>query len=225
MLTKPHTIAIVEDHTLIAKALTGIIEHFNDYEVLYEVQHGKALIEKFKNPTLVPEIILLDINMPVMDGYETSAWIKTNHPSVKVMVLSMLDDDLSLIRMFKNGIKGYLLKNIQPLELRKALNDLVEKGFYYPGWASSKVIQNQLYESNDADTQKMLERLGTSLTEKENMFLQYCCTELSYKEIADKMNVSYRTVDGYRDHLFNKLDIKTRVGLVLFAIKTGRSKV
>lgn len=210
-----HSIAIVDDHTLIAKAISGIIDAFPKYKVLYEVEHGKALIEKFRNPKNIPDIVLLDISMPVMDGFETASWLKQSYPAVQVLTLSMQDDDDSLIKMIKAGTKGYLLKNIHPTELEKALNELVAKGYYYPEWAASKAFSALA----GADSFK------TSFSDRELEFLQYCCTEFTYKEISEKMFCSNRTVEGYRDAVFEKLGLKTRVGLVMYAIKTGIYKL
>ncbi len=212
-----HTIAIVDDHLLIAKALTGIIDDFKQYEVLYEVEHGAALVEKFKQPKNIPDIVLLDISMPVMDGFETALWLKQHHPGVLILTLSMQNDDPSLIKMIKCGAKGYLLKNVHPLELEKALDSLVAKGFYYPDWATTKVLMNIAEEDSAKNAVK--------LSERETEFLQYACTELTYREIAEKMFCSPRTVEGYRDGLFERLGLKTRVGLVVFAIKNGIVKV
>ncbi len=208
-----HTIAIVDDHLLIAKALTGIIENFKQFEVLYECENGKELTEKLDNKKSVPDIILLDITMPVMDGFETAAWLKENHPAVQVVALSMQDDEQSLVKMIKAGAKGYLLKNVHPVELEKALNILVKTGNCYPEWATSKVMHS-------------LGKTGTTaekfiFSEREKEFLKYSVTEMSYKEIAEKMFCSPRTVESYRDSLFEKLDLKTRVGLAVFALKNG----
>lgn len=105
-----NTIVIVDDHILIAKALKSIISNFEDFEVIYECENGKQLIEQFKNKNNIPKIVLLDVSMPVMNGIETSLWLKQNHPDVLVIALSMQDDDNSVISMIKNGAKSYLLK-------------------------------------------------------------------------------------------------------------------
>lgn len=208
------TVVIADDHVLIAKALASIISDFTGYEVLYEVEHGQALIERFRQPRNIPDIVLLDISMPVMDGFETAKWLKQHHPAVLILALSMQDDELTLIRMIKAGAHGYLLKNAHPSELEKALGHLMEKGFYYSDWATSRV----LHSISDEEHRKSG---PVKLNERETEFLQYACTELTYKEIAEKMFCSPRTVEGYRDALFEKLNIKTRVGLVVFAIKNG----
>jgi DNA-binding NarL/FixJ family response regulator len=209
-----HSIAIVDDHILIAKALAGIIENFADFEVLYECEHGKALQEKFINKKNIPHIVLLDISMPVMDGFETALWLKEAHPEVLIIALSMQDDERSLIKMVKSGANGYLLKNVHPLELENALTTLVKNGFYYPNWAASKVFSS-LGSASSAKNQTI------NITEREKEFLQYSVTEMSYKEIAEKMFCSPRTVESYRDSLFEKLGLKTRVGLAVYAMKNG----
>lgn len=210
-----HTIVIADDHILIAKALTGIIENFNQFEVLYECENGKELTEKFKNKKNIPDIVLLDISMPVMDGFETAEWLKENYPAIQVVALSMQDDEQSLVKMIRAGVKGYLLKNIHPLQLEKALLNLVTTGTCFPEWATSKVMQSLAKPQTTATK--------FTVTEREKEFLKYCVTEMSYKEIAAQMFCSPRTVESYRDSLFEKLDLKTRVGLAVFAMKNGYS--
>jgi DNA-binding NarL/FixJ family response regulator len=212
-----NSIAIIDDHILIAKALTGIIENFKQFNVLYECENGKALQEKCLVKNNIPDIVLLDISMPVMDGFETAAWLKETHPEVLIMALSMQDDEQSLIKMIKCGAKGYLLKNVHPTELEKALDTLVKNGSYFPDWATSKVFMSLTNDKNDAKN-------IIQITAREKEFLQYSITEMSYKEIAEKMFCSPRTVESYRDSLFEKLDLKTRVGLAVYAIKNGYDK-
>jgi DNA-binding NarL/FixJ family response regulator len=212
------TIVVVDDHLLIAKAISSIIEEFDGYEILYEAENGQDLIDRFKIKSNIPDIVLLDISMPVMDGFETSAWIKQNHPAIKVMVLTMQGDDDSLIKMIKAGATGYLDKNVHPLELEKALHAISEKGFYYPDWATSRVLHALANEET-------INERSIKLTDRETEFLRYSCTELTYKEIGEKMFCSSRTVESYRDALFEKLGVKTRVALALYAVKTGLYKL
>ncbi|MCT2408109.1 response regulator transcription factor [Chryseobacterium antibioticum] len=207
------TIVIVDDHVLIAKALEGIIGNFNEFEVIYVCENGKDLIDKFENNSQIPDIVLLDISMPIMDGFETAAWLTQNHPGIQVMALSMQGDDNSVIKMIKNGAKGYLLKNTHPKDLEIALTKLNSEGFFYPEWAS-KIIFSNLNKDKEMES-------AVRISDREREFLKYTVTELSYKEIADRMCCSPRTVESYRDQLCDKLDLKTRVGLAVFAIKNG----
>lgn len=206
------TIAIVDDHVLIAQAIKGIIANFEDFQTLYECENGQELIDKISANKSIPDIVLLDISMPIMNGFETANWLQKNHPDILVMVLSMQNDEQSVIKMVKNGAKSYLLKNSHPRELEAALQKLVENGFYYPEWAS-KII----FSSINKNTNNALSKL----TEREKEFLKYTITEKSYKEIAELMFCSPRTVESYRDNLFEKLNLKSRVGLAVYAIKNG----
>jgi len=210
------TIVIVDDHLLIAKAIEGIISNFEDFEVIDVAENGKNMIDKFESDKKIPDIILLDISMPIMDGFETALWLKKNHPNIKVMALSMQGDDNSVIKMIKNGAKGYLLKNTHPKDLETALIKLSSDGFFYPDWASKVIFSNMADEKNNEKKKK--------ISEREKEFLTYTVTELSYKEIAEKMCCSPRTVESYRDQLCEKFDLKTRVGLAVFAIKNGFAK-
>jgi DNA-binding NarL/FixJ family response regulator len=209
---RKHTIAIVDDHLLIAKALTEIIDKYSGYEVLYEVENGQALIERMQQPANVPDMVLLDVSMPVMNGFETAAWLRAQHPGILIMALSMQDDEDSLIKMIKNGANGYLLKNVHPNELEKALDTLRQKGFYYPDWATSKVLMNIAGGGKEAVP-------AIQFSDRELEFFKYVGTEMSYKEMAEKMFCSPRTVESYRDSLFEKLNLKTRVGLAVYAMQ------
>ena len=205
-------IAIVDDHILIAQAIKGVISNFKNFEVLYECENGKELIDKIIKKNQLPDIVLLDISMPIMNGFDTAKWLQENHPDIMVVVLSMQTDEESVNKMIKYGAKSYLLKNSHPRDLEMALNTMVENGYYYPDWAS-RLIFSGMNKTNG--------KLSNKLSEREKEFLRYCITEMSYKEIAELMHCSPRTVESYRDNLFEKLDLKSRVGLAVYAIKNG----
>lgn len=209
-------IVLVDDHGLLRNGLAGLIESFGEYNILFEADNGKDFIDKLKlNPS--PHAVLMDINMPVMDGYEACLWLKNNCPEIKVLALSMYDNESSVIRMFKAGASGYILKDCDPAELKTALHSLITKGFYYSEMVTGKLIHtiNSL-DSPDSDVKNVVQ-----LNEREISFLKLVCTECTYKEIAEKMFLSPRTIDGYRDDLFQKLNAKTRVGLVMYSIRNG----
>lgn len=213
------TIALADDHVLLRKGLASLVQNLG-YTVMYEADNGQELIDKMK-PGAEPELVLMDINMPVMDGYDTTKWIREHRPLVKVLALSMYDDESAIIRMLKNGALGYILKDAEPAELRAALNAVAEKGFYYSEMVTGRLVHSIAGREEDAkDSNRLL-----NLTERETTFLKLACTEMSYKEIAAEMHLSPRTIDGYRDALFEKLELKTRTGLVVYAIKNGIYKV
>lgn len=208
-------IVLTDDHVLLRNGLATLVTNLG-HTVLYEADNGKDLIEKLKTGS-IPDIVLLDINMPEMDGYATANWLKKNYPKIKVLALSMYDNETSIIRMLKAGAKGYILKDSDPADLKSAIESLMVKGFHYSDHVNSRMMNamNQMDEESNSLKSLVL------LSEREIDFLKNTCTELTYKEIAEKMIVSVRTIDGYRDRLFEKLDVKTRVGLVMYAIKNG----
>jgi DNA-binding NarL/FixJ family response regulator len=181
-----------------------------------EADNGKQLIEKL-NAKDLPDIILLDISMQEMDGYETAGWLKQHYPAIKVMVLSMFDNENAIIRMMRLGVKGYVLKDIRKKDLKEALDSIHTKGYYYSDLVTGKLIHtiNKIDEEKEGNSIKGL----MNLTEREIEFLKLACTELTYREVADKMCLSVHTIDGYRDALFEKLNVKSRVGLVLYGIR------
>jgi DNA-binding NarL/FixJ family response regulator len=211
-------IALVDDHVLLRQGLASFIRTFPQYEILLEADNGTDFLSKVKSTT-APDIVLLDVNMPRMNGYETAAWIKENLPGTKVLVLSMVEHDTAIIRMLRLGARGYLLKDSNPNILLHALNAVRDHGFFINELVSNRML-HYLNEENTASSGSAA--VATMrLTDRELHFLQLACTEKTYKEIADDMYVSPRTVDSYRDVLFEKLHIRSRVGLVLYAIKNG----
>lgn len=209
-----YTVAIADDHLLIAKAIASIIDQFRHFRVLFEAENGQELLKQLEDKRKIPDIVLLDISMPVMDGFETASRLRELHPEIRVMALSMQGEDESLIRMIRSGAQGYLMKNVHPAELEKALDTLVTKGFYYPDWATSRVL-HAMANGGDTRTETL------KLSDREKEFLKHACTEHTYKEIAALMFCSPRTVESYRDALFEKLGVKTRVALALYAVKCG----
>ena len=213
-------VALADDHILLRNGLAGLINGFDGYTVLFEANNGQDLVNTLDMNNL-PDLVLLDINMPLKDGFETALWLKQNHPDIKVLALSMYDNEPSIIKMLRNGAKGYLLKDTAPKEFRSALDAVMSKGFYYSEMVTGKLI----HAVNNMDEPQQQRNSFSKLNEKETEFLKLACTEMTYKEIADKMFLSPRTIDGYRDALFEKLNVKTRVGLVMYAIKTGLVQV
>ncbi len=213
---KKTSVALVDDHVLLRNGLANHIRSLDEYDVVFEADNGESFLKKLVHAAL-PDIVLMDINMPLMDGFETTRWLKQHHPEIKVLALSMYDNEQSIIRMLKCGAKGYILKDIEPSEFKAALDALVQKGFYYSEMVTGKLI----HAVNQIGEQRQKSNSLTTFNEREIEFLKLVCTEMTYKEISESMNLSPRTIDGYRDAMFEKLNAKTRVGLVMYAIRNG----
>ncbi len=210
-------IVIADDHPIVRAGVKNLLAS-KGYTLVEECEDGKQALDYcIANPV---DLVLMDINMPVMDGYEATSELRKACPNVKVIALSMLNSDVSLIRMIRSGAKSYVLKESPAEELDAAIKAVLAHGYYYSEFVSSRLIESFGTKKSE-DAHELVE----SLTEREISFLNYACTELTYREIADKMSVSHRSVDGYRDSLFTKLDLKSRVGLALFAIKYGLVQV
>ena len=203
-------IGLVDDHQLFLRSLGMMLDSLQGFEVVLEALNGADLQEKLKHKKEQPDIIMLDVNMPVMDGIETAAWLRKNHPAIKVVALSMNDKDNTIIRMFRAGSCAYILKDIHPNMLEDALHQVYTKG-YFNSDASNIHFRRLLEKAED--------EFHLHITPKEMEFLQLACSDLTYKEIANAMNLSERTIDGYRESLFQKLHVQSRVGLCLEALR------
>ncbi len=204
-----HTVVICEDHTLLSQAIAGVVESFENFEVLYLCKNGTELIEQLTINRNIPEIVLMDVNMPIMNGIETTKYLNESYPEVNVLALTVEEDENTILRMIRAGAKGYLLKDVDKKTLEKALHKIIETGFYH-----SNTVTDVLMNSFSGRTTR-----DVNLKEHEIEFLKLLCTELTYREIAELMKLSPKTIDGYRDSLFIKLDVKNRIGLVLYAVK------
>ena len=207
-------IVIIDDHAMFRKGLMKLINLFPSYSVLFDASNGKDFIAQL-NPKHLPDIVLMDITMPEMDGYATAEWLHNNYPDIKILALSTMDSEAAIIKMIKSGAKGYVLKDAEPDELKLAFDEVMSQGYFYNELITRKVLKGV---GKLVDTKNPMS-IFVKLTEREIEFLKYACTEMAYKEIADKMFVSVRTVEGYRDALCEKLDLKSRVGLAMYAIK------
>jgi DNA-binding NarL/FixJ family response regulator len=206
-MEEPIRIALVDDHRLFRSGIASLISDFKKYTIIFEAGDGEEMIRKI-DLQLNPDIILLDINMPKMNGIITARWLRDNHPDIKIIILSMFEGAEKVLTMVRMGVKGYLLKDAEPHEFEDALHKVSQNEVYYPEFVTRHLVDSI---NNDFNLAK--------LNNREIEFLKLAATELTYKEIADHMCLSSRTVDGYRDQLFEKLRIKSRIGLVLYAIK------
>jgi len=213
--SKKIRVALVDDHILLRNALANLINTFQNCQVIHQSGSGIELIQNL-NKGETPDVVLLDLNMPEMNGFETANWMQNNLPNTAVLMLTMYDSELTLIQLLQAGVKGFLKKDIHPSELNFALHSVVESGYYYSNHTTGKLVN--LFRNNTENGMNLYKSL---LNDQELEFLKYACTDLTYKEIAVKMSLNPRTVDTLRDQLFMKLDVKSRVGLAMIAIRHG----
>lgn len=204
-----YSVVVVDDHVLLSQAIGGLVEGFDRFEVLYTCKNGQELLDKFKNPKNIPDVVLMDVNMPILNGIETTAQLYEHYPDVKVLALSIEEDEAVILKMLRAGAKGYLMKDVKKSELQAALLEVIQKGYYHTNTVA-KVLVNSLSEKESA---------LHSLKEREIEFIKHACTEKTYKEIADEMCLSPKTIEGYRNAIFEKLNLRNRTGLVIYAIR------
>ncbi|MFS4493050.1 response regulator [Maribacter sp. 2308TA10-17] len=205
-----YKVVIVDDHVLLSQAITELVNVFNDFAVLYTCSNGKELLTKLKNDDNIPDIILMDVNMPILNGIETTKILNVEYPDLPVIALSVEEDEKTILDMLRSGAKGYLMKDTKKEILEEALIEVLQNGYYHTNTVA-KLLIGSLNNRN----------IKIELKEREIEFMKHACSEKNYKEIAEKMFVSPKTVEGYRDKLYEKLNIKNRIGLVLYAIKNG----
>ncbi|MBX2939697.1 MAG: response regulator transcription factor [Ferruginibacter sp.] len=214
-----YKVLLADDHVLLREALTTMVNALEDFVVTSGVDHGQQVIDALNNGQK-PDLIILDLSMPVMDGFETARILSEQFPEQKTLILTMYDSEIALIRLLQDGVKGFLKKDIQPRELRTALLAVVEGGFYYSSQATGKL--GRMIHTHHVNKTS----LGKSfLSDREVEFLKHACTDKTYKEIALDMKLTPRVVDSCRDTLFEKLDVKNRVGLAIYAIRHGLVRV
>ena len=214
-VNKPIKIAMVDDHILLRDALATVIDRFDNCKVILLAAHGKELLEKLQ-PEDLPDLVILDLNMPEMDGYETAKYLRVTYPEIYVLILTMYDSEITLLRLLQAGARGFLKKDIHPGELNLAIQSVISSGYFYSYNSAGKLVN--LFKK-DKSNNNQADRL--TLSENEMVFLKLASTDMTYKEIATVMKISPRTIDNYRDALFVKLNVKSRVGLAIYAIKSG----
>jgi DNA-binding NarL/FixJ family response regulator len=204
-------IAIVDDH-LIKDLLADVINAYGPYKVTQLANNGKDLIDRLNEQNL-PDLVILDVNMPIMDGFETTKWLHQHFPKILILILSMYGNEPTIERLVKLGARGYLKKDAHPAEVRTAIETIISAGNFLPGRTLASIL------SSTDENLKIPNKNGFS--ERELQFMQLVGSEKTYKQIAIEMKVKPRMVDHFRDCLFEKLEIKNRASLVRYAVNHG----
>ncbi len=204
------SVAVVDDHLLFASSLEKLINSFDGFSVILKAQNGKDLAKQLEQSEKLPEIVLLDINMPVMNGFETMSYIHEKYPKMRAVALSMDDNELFILKMLKLGANGYFLKDCHPNDLERGLREVRDRGFYYSE-SVTEVMVNAIHDDKES--------VDPKFRDVELQFIKLACSELTYREIAEELNLSPKTIDGYRQDVFKRLGVRNRVGMVLWALK------
>lgn len=203
-----HTVVIVDDHVLLTQAIGGLVDGFDNFRTINYCNNGQELLDCLERSMEIPEVVLMDINMPILNGIETTKILKEKYPQVKVLALSIEVNEDTILQMLRAGARGYLVKDTKKEILEEALIQLIENGYYHTNTVTKLLVGQLNNETNE-----------TQLKEREMEFIKLACTEKTYREIADTMYLSTKTIEGYRDAIYEKLKINNRIGLVLYAIR------
>jgi DNA-binding NarL/FixJ family response regulator len=209
-MTRKIQVGVADDQLLFLKSLREMLDRLPAFQVTVEALNGEELLRKLGLLSELPDIILIDVKMPIMGGMEAVTRISQRYPAIKLVALSMEDADAMVIGMIKAGCCSYLLKEIHPDELQSALLEVYSRG-YYNADTFNRNSRRMLREEKNV--------LALRLSVNEEKFLHLACSDLTYKQIASQMHLSERTIDGYRESLFEKLNVQSRVGMVLEGIK------
>lgn len=214
-------IGVVDDHNMFRTALCNLLEGRDHYKIVLLASNGEEMKSRLSTMAELPDVILMDINMPVLNGFYSTAWLTEHYPLIRVLALTMNDDELSIIKMIRSGASGFILKESDVKELDHAIQTIYDKGVYLNELVTGRFLYK--IQHNQIDTATISEKVH--ITEKEKEFLNWSATDMTYKEIAEKLKVSPRTVDNYRESLFAKMQVRSRTGLVMVAIRTGLLQV
>lgn len=203
-------VAYADDHVLVRKGTISLLSS-DEIRFVIEADNGREMMQKLEKAKRVPDICMVDISMPVMDGFALVSEIREKYPLMRTLVLTAYKSNLNIVRMIRAGANGYLVKSTSPAEVKAALQIIHNTGFYF-----SELITNNLYKSIQD-----VKPSSITFTEREMEFLTHCCSDLSYDQIAGEMGISPKTIQGYCERIFAKFGVNSRLGLVIVALKSG----
>ena len=207
-------VAIADDHKIFRKGVILSLRHYSNIKFVLEAENGQELLNNIEEAQ--PQVVLMDLRMPVKDGIETTKYISRHYPNILVIVLTMHEDEKFVVHLMENGANGYLLKSTDPVEIKKAITDVVLKGYYLNNFVNRILIKAQ---SKSKSVPSLTDKLVVSFKEKE--VLRFICMEFTSNEIGKKMEISSRTVESIKDRLMERFGLKNTAGLVFFAVKNN----
>jgi DNA-binding NarL/FixJ family response regulator len=208
-------VAIADDHKLFRKGVILSLRHYSNLKFVLEAENGQQLLEGIEESK--PQVILMDLRMPVKDGVETTKYISAHYPEILVLVLTMHEEEKFVIHLMENGANGYLLKSSDPVEIKKAITDVVEKGYYLSNFVNKILIRNRQAKNKPVPSFTV----QVEVSDREREVLRYICREYTSQEIGEKMGISSRTVESIKERLMERFGIKNTAGLVFFAVKNN----
>lgn len=208
-------IAIADDYKIFREGLKVGLSADDSLEVMLEADNGEELLKGLENNS--PDVIIMDLKMPIMDGMEATKEVRKKFPSIKVLVVSMYEDDKFIIHLMENGANGYLLKNAEPDEIRRSIYSVHENGYYFNDLVNKALLKKLVLKNN----LKPSFNQNIDLTEREHEVLKMICEEKTAAEIAKEIFLSPRSVEGIRQRLIEKIGVRNTAGLVMFAVKNG----
>lgn len=208
-------IAIVDDHTLFRQGLASVIGLFEGMEVAFQAANGREMIAQLEHDT--PDIVLMDLEMPEMDGRQAIQHLHQHCPEIRTIVLSMHNDDYHVLELLEKGVRAYLFKDSEAAEMETAIRAVAESGYYFNAHISLVMVK----QLSGREPVIQADKGPDPLTERETEVLVLICQELTNAEIAEQLHLSRRTVDGHRNRILQKTGARNTVGLVRYAIKQG----
>jgi DNA-binding NarL/FixJ family response regulator len=209
------SIAIADDYKIFREGLKVGLSADENMEVVMEADNGEELMQALESCT--PDVIIMDLKMPLLDGMEATKLVRKKYPSIKVLVVSMYEDDKFIIHLMENGANGYLLKNAEPDEIRRSIYAVHENGYYFNDLVNKALLKKLVLKNN----LKPSFNQNVELTERELEVLKLICEEKTAAEIAKQIFLSPRSVEGIRQRLIEKVGVRNSAGLVMFAVKSG----
>lgn len=209
-------VAIADDHQIFRKGVILSLRQYTNIKFVFEAENGEDLVQKVSDNEL-PDVILMDLKMPVKDGIETTKYLNKHFPAIRIIILTMYEDERFVGHLMDSGANGYLLKSTEPAEIKKAITDVMRTGFYLNNFVNKVLIKKNYAK------QKFNPNLNSEvvISEREKEVLTLVCMEYTAQEIAQKMEISARTVEAIKDRLMERFGVKNSVGLVFYAMKNS----